>query len=197
MEGMAMAAMDEDLTWARGLDGLVEQIAPRFCRIEARRRARAYLQGLLCPVERKNGWQLAENAGDRTPDGVQDFLARMRWDADQVRDDLQAYVVAQLGDADGVLVLDETGFVKKGTKSVGVARQYSGTAGRIENCQIGVFLGYASRYGHAMLDRALYLPKAWAEDAPRREEAGVPPGVGFATKGELAKTMLARAFAAA
>src|SRR4051812_7294125 len=126
MEGMAMAAIDEAIDWARGLDGRVEQIAPRFCRIEPRRRARAYLQGLLCPVERKNGWQLAENAGDRTPDGVQDFLARMRWDADQVRDDLQAYVVAQLGDADGVLVLDETGFVKKGTKSVGVQRQYSG-----------------------------------------------------------------------
>jgi hypothetical protein len=118
MEGMAMAAMDEAVDWARGLDELVEQIASRFRRIEPRRRARAYLQGLLCPVERKNGWQLAENAGDRTPDGVQDFLARMRWDADQVRDDLQAYVVAQLGDADGVLVLDETGFVKKGTKPV-------------------------------------------------------------------------------
>src|SRR3954447_16440376 len=141
MEGMAMAAMDEAVDWALGLDGLVEQIAPRFCRIEPRRRARGYLQGLLCPIERKNGWQLAENAGDRTPDGVQDFLARMRWDADQVRDDLRAYVVAQLGDADAVLVLDETGFVKKGTKSVGVQRQYAGTAGRIENCQIGVFLG--------------------------------------------------------
>src|SRR3954449_5622413 len=155
MEGMAMAAMDEAIDWARGLDGLVEQIAPRFCRIEPRRRVRAYLQGLLSPMDRKNGWQLAEHAGDRTPDGVQDFLARMGWDADQVRNDLRAYVVTQLGAADGVLVLDETGFVKtgfvkKGTKSVGVQRQYSGTAGRIENCQIGVFLGYASRHGHAL-----------------------------------------------
>src|SRR3954466_6944454 len=103
-----MVARDETVAWARGLDGLVEQIAPRFRRVEPRRRVRAYLQGLLAPVERKNGWQLAESAGDRTPDGVQDFLARMRWDADQVRDDLQAYVVAQLGDADAVLVLDET-----------------------------------------------------------------------------------------
>src|SRR6187431_3259938 len=196
MEGMAMVAMDEAIDWARGLDGLLEQIAPRFCRIEPRRRARAYLQGLLCPVERKNGWQLAENAGDRTPDGVQDFLARMRWDADQVRDDLQAYVVAQLGDADGVLVLDETGFVKKGTKSVGVQRQYSGTAGRIENCQVGVFLGYASRHGHALLDRALYLPKTWAGDEERRSAAGVPAETAFATKPQLGRQMLISAFAA-
>src|ERR687884_110985 len=115
-----MVARDEAVDWARGLDGLVERIAPRFRRVEPRRRVRAYLQGLLCPVERKNGWQLAENAGDRTPDGVQDFLARMRWDADQVRDDLQAYVMAQLGDLDAVLVLDETGFIKKDTKSAGV-----------------------------------------------------------------------------
>src|SRR5919112_2713611 len=196
MEGMAMATMDEAVDWARGLDGLMEQIAPRFCRIEPRRRARAYLQGLLCPVERKNGWQLAENAGDRTPDGVQDFLARMRWDADQVRDDLQAYVVAQLGDADGVLVLDETGFVKKGTKSVGVQRQYSGTAGRIENCQIGVFLGYASRHGQALIDRALYLPESWARDRARRATAGVPEAVAFTTKPKLGRRMLARAFEA-
>src|SRR4051794_28824567 len=132
MEGRAMAEMDEAVDWARGLDALVERIAPRFCRIEARRRVRAYLQGVLAPVERKNGWQLAEHAGDRTPDAVQDFLARVRWDADQVRDDLRAYMVAQLGEGDGVLVLDETGFVKKGSKSVGVQRQYSGTAGRIE-----------------------------------------------------------------
>jgi SRSO17 transposase len=191
-----MAATDEAVDWAQGLDRLVEQIAPRFRRVEPRRRVRAYLQGLLAPVERKNGWQLAENAGDRTPDGVQDFLARMRWDADQVRDDLCAYVVAHLGDADGVLVLDETGFVKKGTKSVGVQRQYSGTAGRIENCQIGVFLGYASRHGHALIDRALYLPEVWANDLARRRAAGVPEDTVFATKPQLGRQMLARAFAA-
>src|SRR6476661_9584748 len=133
MEDVTMAVMNEAGDWARGLEELVERIAPRFGRIEPRRRVRAYLQGLLAPIERKNGWQLAENAGDRTPDGVQDFLARMRWDADRVRDDLQAYVIAQLGDADAVLVLAETGFIQKGSKSVGVQRQYSGTAGRIEN----------------------------------------------------------------
>src|SRR5919107_3704625 len=135
MEGIVMVATDEAVDWARGLDGLVERIAPRFRRVEPRRRVRAYLEGLLCPVERKNGWQLAENAGDRTPDGVQDFLARVRWDADQVRDDLRAYVIAQLGDAEAVLVLDETGFFKKGSKSVGGQRPYSGPARRIENCQ--------------------------------------------------------------
>jgi SRSO17 transposase len=196
MEDVIMAAMDEAVDWARGLDEVVERIAPRFCRIEPRRRVRSYLQGLLAPIERKNGWQLAENAGDRTPDGVQDLLARMRWDADQVRDDLQAYVIAQLGDADAVLVLDETGFIKKGTKSVGVQRQYSGTAGRIENCQIGVFLGYASRHGHALIDRALYLPEVWANDPARREAAGVPAQTVFATKPQLGRQMLARAFAA-
>jgi SRSO17 transposase len=196
MEGMVMVATDEVVDWARGLDGLVERIAPRFRRVEPRRRVRAYLEGLLCPVERKNGWQLAEHAGDRTPDGVQDFLARMRWDADQVRDDLRGYVVAQLGDADAVLVLDETGFVKKGTKSVGVQRQYSGTAGRIENCQIGVFLGYASRHGHALIDRALYLPEVWANDPARRGAAGVPEDTAFATKPQLGRQMLISAFAA-
>src|SRR3954466_16237673 len=196
MEEVTMAVMDEAADWARGLDELVERIAPRFRRIEPRRRMRTYLQGLLAPIERKNGWQLAENAGDRTPDGVQDFLARMRWDADQVRDDLQTYVIAQLGDAEAVLVLDETGFIKKGTKSVGVQRQYSGTAGRIENCQIGEFLGYASRHGLALIDRALYLPEVWANDLARRDVAGVPPETGFATEPQLGRQMLARAFAA-
>jgi SRSO17 transposase len=127
---------------------------------------------------------------------VQDFLARMRWDADQVRDDLRGYVVAQLGDADAVLVLDETGFVKKGSKSVGVQRQYSGPAGRIENCQIGVFLGYASRHGHALIDRALYLPEVWANDLARRGAAGVPADTVFATKPQLGRQMLVSAFAA-
>jgi SRSO17 transposase len=196
MEGMVMAAMNEAVDWARGLDALVEQIAPRFRRVEPRRRARAYLQGLLCPVERKKGWQLAENAGDRTPDGVQDFLARMRWDADQGRDDLRAYVIAQLGDVEAVLVLDETGFIKKGSKSVGGQRQYSGTAGRIENCQIGVFLGYPSRHGHALIDRALYLPEVWSNDPARRRAAGVPADTAFATKPQLGRQMLTRAFVA-
>src|SRR5918995_1490387 len=168
--------------WARDLEALAARIAPRFCRAEPRRRALAYLRGLLSPLARKNGWQLAEAAGDGTPDGVQDFLSRMRWDADAVRDDLRAYVVERLGARDAVLVLDETGFLKKGGKSAGVQRQYSGTAGRIENCQVGVFLGYASRHGRALVDRELYLPTSWTEDRDRCVRAGVPDDVGFATK---------------
>ena len=152
-----MPMMDEAGAWAEELDRLMGLVGPRFGRVEVRRRAMAYVRGLLAPVERKNGWQLAEAAGDPTPDGMQDFLSRMRWDADQVRDDLRAYVVEHLGDTGAVLVLDETGFVKKGVKSAGVQRQYSGMAGRIENCQIGVFLAYASRHGRALIDRALYL----------------------------------------
>jgi len=179
--------------WARGLDELAQRLAPRFARVEPRRRLLAYLRGLLAPLGRKNGWQLAEATGDRTPDGMQDFLSRMRWDADAVRDDLRAYVVERLGDPDAVLVLDETGFVKKGEKSAGVQRQYSGTAGRVENCQIGVFLGYAGRHGRALIDRALYLPADWAGDPGRRAEAGVPAAVAFATKPRLGAAMLERA----
>jgi len=183
--------------WQTELTALHERIAPHFRRPQVRARAGRFLAGLLDPVERRNGWQLAEALGERSPDGVQRLLRTARWDAEAVRDDLRAYVVERLGDPAAVLVLDETGFLKKGTKSVGVARQYSGTAGRIENCQVGVFLAYAGPRGHAFLDRALYLPRAWSEDAARRDEAGIPPEVRFATKGELARVMLARAFAAA
>src|ERR671926_1963099 len=193
---MAANEHDEAVQWAQALETLGARIAPRFARAEPRRRALAYLRGLLAPLGRKNGWQLAEAAGDATPDGMQDFLARMRWDADGVRDDLRAYVVAHLGAADAVLVLDETGFLKKGTKSCGVQRQYSGTAGRIENCQIGVFLAYANARGQALIDRALYLPESWAGDLARRRAAGVPEEVVFATKPQLALMMLERAFAA-
>jgi SRSO17 transposase len=182
--------------WADGLQTLVERIGVHFVRIEAVQRAWLYLQGLLSPVERKNGWQLAEEAGDATPDGVQNLLNRASWDADGVRDELRGYVVAELGDPLAVGVFDETGFLKKGTKSVGVQRQYSGTAGKIENCQIGVFLGYASPKGHALLDRALYLPEVWAGDEERRREAKVPPEVRFATKPQLAIGMWQRARAA-
>src|SRR3954462_15348151 len=186
-----MTDVNEAKGWARALDELMGWLGPRFGRVEPRRRALAYLRGLLAPVERKNGWQLAEAAGDRTPDGMQDFLGRMRWDA--VRDDLRAYVVERLGDPDAVLVLDETGFVKKGEKSAGVQRQYSGTAGRVENCQIGVFLGYAGREGHALIDRALYLPEGWGGDGGRRAEAGVPAAVAFVTEPKLGRAMLERA----
>lgn len=182
--------------WQEDLAVLQDRIAPHFARPEVRARAGKYVAGLLEPLERRNGWQLAEQLGERSPDGVQRLLRTARWDADAVRDDLRAYVVEHLGDEQAVLVIDETGFLKKGTKSVGVARQYSGTAGRIENCQIGVFLAYASARGRTFLDRALYLPQAWTQDAVRREEAGIPPAVAFATKGDLAQAMLARAFAA-
>ena len=158
--------------WAEGIGRVHECIAGRFRRPEPRRQVLDYLRGLLSPVKRKNGWQLAERAGDATLDGVQRLLYNYRWDADQVRDDLRDYVVEHLADANGVLVVEETGFLKKGDKSVGVQRQYSGTAGRIENCQIGVFLAYASARGRTLLDRELYLPLVWAEDLERRREAG-------------------------
>src|SRR5512142_3534227 len=172
------------------------RIGPRFRRAEARQRVRGFLQGLLAPVERKNGWQLAEELGERGPRGVQRLLGEADWDEEAVRDDLRAYVTEHLSGEDGVLVVDETGFVKKGKKSAGVARQYSGTAGRRENSQVGVFLGYASPKGYAFIDRALYLPEEWTNDRVRCREAGIPDEVEFATKGELAKRMLERAFAA-
>ena len=146
--------------WAAELEALSERLAPRFGRVEVRRRASGFLHGLLSAAERKNGWQLAEQAGDTTPDGMQRLLHHARWDADQIRDDLRDYVVEHLGDPGGVLVVDETGFLKKGTKSAGVKRQYSGTAGRIENCQIGVFLAYASRHGHALIEGSCTCPRA-------------------------------------
>lgn len=185
-----LAAVEQ---WVAELEQLVERVSPHVARPETRQRALAYLQALLSPVERKNSWQLAEASGHTTPYGVQHLLGRAVWDADGVRDELRADVVEHLGEPEGVLVLDETGFLKKGTKSVGVKRQYSGTAGRIENCQIGVFLAYASDQGHAFLDRELYLPQEWAEDAARRCEAGVPTEVCFQTKPQLARRMLARA----
>ncbi len=179
--------------WAEGIDRVHGCIARRFRRAEPRRRALDYLWGLLSPVERKNGWQLAEQVGDATPYGVQRLLSTYVWDADLVRDDLRSYVVEHLADADAVLVVDETGFLKKGDKSVDVQRQYSGTAGRIENCQIGVFLAYASAKGRTLLDRELYLPQVWVDDRERRREAGVPEDVVFRTKGKLAQLMLERA----
>lgn len=192
----ASVCLEQIAAWHDELSALQARIAPHFARPEVRARAGRYLAGLLEPVERRNGWQLAEVLGETTPDGVQRLLRTAQWDADAVRDDLRSYVVEHLGDPEAVLVIDETGFLKKGTKSAGVARQYSGTAGRIENSQIGVFLAYASPQGQAFLDRALYLPKAWVQDAERREAAGIPATVTFATKGDLAQTMLARAFAA-
>jgi SRSO17 transposase len=181
--------------WASELQALHARIAARFERAEPRRRALAYLKGLLSHTERKNGWQLAEEAGEPTPDGMQRLLNASRWDAEAVRDDLVTYVREQLADPAAILVLDETGFLKKGTKSAGVKRQYSGTAGKRENCQIGVFVAYSSLVparSQVLVDRELYLPQEWAGDAERRQEAGVPEHVPFATKPELAQRMLAR-----
>jgi len=185
--------VEEVRLWEEELNRLHERIGGRFGRVEPRGRALGYLRGLLSPIERKNGWQLSEWLGDSRPDGVQRLLTGSGWDADGVRDDLRSYVVEHLGDSDGVLVVDETGFLKKGKSSVGVKRQYSGTAGRIENCQIGVFLCYATETGAAFLDRSLYLPQEWAEDAKRRRKTDVPEDVRFGTKPQLAEEMLCRA----
>jgi SRSO17 transposase len=178
--------------WARAFEAVTQRLASHFARRDAAAHAAAYHQGLLSPVERKNGWQLAEAVGDPTPYALQHLLGRAVWDADRVRDDLRDYVVEHLGDPTAVLAIDETGFLKKGSHSVGVQRQYSGTAGRIENCQVGVFLTYATPRGRTFLDRALYLPASWTEDPARCEAAGVPKGVGFATKPQLALQMLER-----
>jgi hypothetical protein len=194
MEGGWMPGMLAQVEgWAAEFDRLLVRVSPRFARPEVRRRAAAFVRGLLSNVARKNGWQLAEQAGETTPDGMQRLLTSARWDADGLRDEVRGYVVEHLGEPGGVLVVDETGFLKKGGKSAGVQRQYSGTAGRIENCQVGVFLAYASRKGRALVDRELYLPREWAADAARRVEAHVPERVGFATKPQLAQAMLERA----
>jgi SRSO17 transposase len=187
---------DGVLGWRAELAELQERLGELFGRADARRQANLYLEGLLSAVERKNGWQLAEQIGDARPWRTQRVLSRTLWAADAARDLCREYVVEHLGAADGVLVIDETGFLKKGSKSAGVARQYSGTAGRIENCQIGVFLAYASGRGHALIDRELYLPQDWAEDGARRTTAGIPGAVSFATKPQLAQRMIARAIAA-
>jgi SRSO17 transposase len=166
--------IEEVKAWAAGLDALHARIAGRFARAEPRRRSLAYLRGLLGAVTRKNGWQLAEHAGERTPDGMQRLMSTADWDPDLVRDDLRGYVLEHLGDPGAVLVVDETGFLKKGTTSVGVQRQYSGTAGKVDNCQLGVFLAYASYKGRAFIDRELYLPRSWTDDAARCRAAKVP-----------------------
>jgi SRSO17 transposase len=179
------------------IEDAYRRIAPCFARSETRARSRRYLAGLLSRTERKNGWQLAEQSGERHPRGIQRLLDEAEWDAEEVRDELRRYVVDHLGQPGGILIVDETGFLKKGIKSAGVARQYSGTAGRRENQQIGVFLAYASAAGCAFIDRELYVPQEWFDDPVRCEEAGIPATRTFATKPELAQQMLARAFAAA
>ena len=183
--------------WRDELDALTARFGALFGRRDARRQAGLYLEGLLGAVERKNGWQLAEVIGDPRPWRTQRVLSQAQWDQDAARDRCRAYALEHLADQDAVLVVDETGFMKKGTHSAGVARQYSGTAGRIENCQIGVFLAYAGRQGQALIDRELYLPREWTEAAARREKARVPEAAAFATKPALAQRMIARALEAA
>ncbi|MEV7046729.1 IS701 family transposase [Amycolatopsis sp. NPDC051061] len=172
---------------------MIARIASRFTRVEPRRRARTLLLGLLSDLPDKNCWTISEHAGDDTPDGIQHLLRKAVWDADKVRDDLRDYVTEHLGDAGAVLVVDETGDLKKGTHTVGVQRQYTGTAGRIENAQVAVYLTYATDTGHAFIDRALYLPRSWTTDPGRCADAGIPDDTVFATKPALATTMIGRA----
>lgn len=179
--------------WDGVLAGLHARFASRFVRSEPRGRALAYMRGLIAPLERKNGWTLAERAGDRLPIGMQRLLGEADWDADAVRDDVRGYVVETIGDRDAVLIGDDTGFLKKGVRSAGVQRQYSGTAGRTENCQVGTFLAYASAKGRALIDRELYVPVSWTDDRERCRRAGIPDEVDFATKTEHFKAMLNRA----
>jgi SRSO17 transposase len=185
-------SVDHD-RWRSALDALTERIAPRFARRETARNAEAFIRGVVSGLESKNCWTIAEQSGHKTPDKLQHLLSRARWDADDIRDDLREMVVEAFADPDAVLVVDETGDVKKGTKTVGVQRQYSGTAGRIENCQVAVYMTYTSTKGHALIDRALYMPRSWCEDRDRCTRAGVPHEVEFASKPVLAATLISRA----
>jgi SRSO17 transposase len=183
-------------SWQRGLEELLVRVAGRFGRVEPRRHARAFVLGLLADLPRKNCWTIAEHAGDATPDGMQHLLAGAVWDHDGVRDDVRDYLLEHLADPAAVLVVDETGDLKKGASTVGVGRQYTGTAGKVDNAQVAVYLVYATGAGHGVIDRELYLPQGWTDDPARCQVAGVPDQVGFATKPELARVMLERALGA-
>ena len=187
--------MDIDFShWGPGFDAYMGAFSSRFLRVEPRRRATSYVRGLLSELERKNGWTIAEGAGDKTPDGMQRLLNASQWDEDGARDDLRSVIVDAIGDQENaILVVDETGFLKKGKKSAGVARMYTGTAGKTENCQIGVFLAYTSPAGHALIDRELYLPAVWTSDPDRCATAGIPEHREFSTKYQLAQRMIERA----
>ena len=180
--------------WQTEFSAVIDRIAPRFARYEPLRRAGELMAGMVSGLDRKNCWTIAEHRGAATPDGLQHLLARAKWDADEIRDDLRDYVIDAFGDPRAILVVDETGDVKKGVHSVGVQRQYSGTAGRVENSQVAVYLTYAAPRGHALIDRALYLPKSWTEDPTRCHDAGIPDEQrGFATKPTLAAALITRA----
>jgi SRSO17 transposase len=188
-----MVAALEASGWRAELGALLDRFGRLFVRAEPRAQAGRYVEGLLGPIQRKNGWQLAEHLGDARPWRTQRVLSHALWDEEAARDLCRDYAVERLGAAGAVLVVDETGFLKKGKHSAGVARQYSGTAGRVENSQVGVFLAYSSRKGHALIDRRLYLPQVWAEDFGRRRTAKIPEAVPFRTKPEIARAMIARA----
>jgi SRSO17 transposase len=193
---VAVLATVDDIEAARleaGLDDAFARVAGRFRRREARVRARACIAGMLSGLERKTGWSLAEHAGERTPDGMQRLFTTAKWDEDLVRDDLRGYVTAALGGPDGVLIGDDTGFEKKGACSAGVQRQYTGTAGKVTNCQLGVFLAYAGPEGRALIDRELYLPRSWTGDPERLAAAKAPAGMAFQTKPQLLRAMIERA----
>ena len=190
---MAEGHSVEPARWRRTIELVIDSFAGRFARVEPRRAAAGFVGGLLAELDVKTCWQLAEQAGHAGPDAMQKLLYRAKWDADAVRDDLRQVVVDRLGDPDGVLVVDETGDLKKGVHTVGVQRQYTGTAGRIENAQVGVFLAYAGGQGHSLIDRRVYLPKSWTDDRERCEQAGIPDDVEFATRSELADDMITAA----
>ena len=180
--------------WAEDFESFQSRFASLFCRSESRETVEAYLRGLLSSAERKNGWQLAETVGMALPDRIERLLYRTLWDADCARDRLATFVVECFGEEEGIGLLDETGFLKQGKHSAGVQRQYTGTAGKIANCQVGVFLGYVGQGGHAFLDRRLYLPRSWCEDVERLGKAKVPPDTVFRTKPQLAVEMLKHAW---
>jgi SRSO17 transposase len=181
------------LAWEAELSRVKARIGLVFSRAELRKTAGSFIDGLLSGVERKTGWLMAEQAGLERPYRIQSLLGRSQWSAEALRDWVRDYALEALGDADGVLVVDETGFVKKGEHSVGVARQYTGTAGRVENAQVGVFVAYASRFGQTLIDRRLYLPESWAGDAQRRAAAHVPEAIAFSTKVAMARDLIAAA----
>jgi SRSO17 transposase len=189
----AAHSVDPDRWWIE-FSAVIDRIAPRFSRYEPLRHAAELMAGMVSGLDHKNCWTIAEHRGEATPDGLQHLLSRAKWDAEAVRDDLRDYVIDAFGDPGAVLVVDETGDVKKGVHSVGVQRQYTGTAGRIENAQVAVYLTYAAPRGHALIDRALYLPRCWAEDPDRCDDAGIPETRrGFATKPTLAAALISRA----
>lgn len=191
-----MVTVEQVQGWDEAFQEFFLEFSHHFGRVETRWQARKYLRGLMTPIERRNGWTLAEHAGDGTPDSMQALLCSPCFDRDAVRDAVRARIVAEIGDPGGVLVADETGFIKKGKRSAGVQRQYTGTSGKVDNCQIGVFLAYHTPAGRALIDRELYLPKSWTDDRDRCRKAHVPDEVPFATKPQQAKSMLERAVAA-